>query len=213
MRTYTVAFALLSALIVLPSCTKTQPESISSPELYSKDFGFEYKLSRTNIPYLVPVAHNSFSEDYVLRKVKGQGWKTAAVYKINMDKAVVKEFGLVTGDTVSSFETYPDCLIFSSDGLSVSFYEPWGREGSGKYETDPFEYDAADNSITLPPFFVAKHGRGKLVYLSSDIMVCVCTHDKDYNEQEIIYMEIFQRVSKSERQSWVKQCPNYGIRI
>ena len=80
-------------------------------------------------------------------------------------------------------------------------------------QTDYFEYDATVNSIVIPSWYCAYHRNGKLVFLSKDYMVCVCTHDKDYKLDELIYLEIFQRVSKSERQTWVKRCPNYGIRI
>ena len=39
-------------------------------------------------------------------------------------------------------------------------------------------------------------------------MVCVCTHDKN-----LIFMEILQRVSDAERQSWIDRCPYYGLRF
>ena len=86
-------------------------------------------------------------------------------------------------------------------------------EDQGSYETDYFEYDATVNNIVIPSWYCSYHRRGKLVFLSKDYMVCVCTHDKDYKQEELIYLEIFQRISKSERQTWVKRCPNYGIRV
>ena len=185
------------------------------PELYASAYDFEYRVSANNYRYLVPVAHNRISEETLRKKVSGQGWKTTAVYQINQDKEVIKEYVLVTGGTISSArnETSPDYLFFSEDGRSVSFYEfSEDSDRPGAYETDPFTYDATDNAITLPIWYGSWGGNGRLVFLSSDTMVCVCTHDKDYAGTELIFMEILQRVSKKERQSWIDRCPNYGLR-
>ena len=184
------------------------------PETYSSAYAFDYNVSYYNELYLVPVALNSISNDTVLETVSGQGWKTTALYRLNMDKEVVEEFVLVTTPTMSSanHETHPNYLIFSKDGESVSFYQLRGA-GDGYYETDPFTYDATNNAITLPTWFGSWGGNGRLVFLSSDIMVCVCTHGKNVKGEELIYMEILQRVSEEERQSWIDDCPIYGIRI
>ena len=34
-----------------------------------------------------------------------------------------------------------------------------------------------------------------------------------YTGEEIIYLEVLQRVSDAERRSWVKNCTRYGIRV
>ena len=201
--------------MVLPSCSKLQPEWERTPELYTSSFDLVYKdfPSGNGSKYLVPVVHNSISQEEVLRKVKGQGWKTTALYRLDMDKKVVKEFILVTeGDYTTRNARTPNHFIFSADGQSVTFYEFYG-ESDGRYETDSFTYDGLDNTIILPTPFGSHARNGRLVYLSSDTMVLVCTQDKDYNQDEIIWMEILQRVSSTERQSWVKRCPYYGIRM
>ena len=210
-----IALVLSLMVMVLPSCSKLQPEWERTPELYTSSFDLVYKdfPSGNGSKYLVPVVHNSISQEEVLRKVKGQGWKTTALYRLDMDKKVVKEFILVTeGDYTTRNARTPNHFIFSADGQSVTFYEFYG-ESDGRYETDSFTYDGLDNTIILPTPF-GSHGRnGRLIYLSSDTMVLVCTQDKDYNQDEIIWMEILQRVSSAERQSWVKRCPYYGIRM
>ena len=217
MKTSHLVASILSLVVmVLPSCSKLQPEWERTPELYTSSFDLVYKdfPSGNGSKYLVPVVHNSISQEEVLRKVKGQGWKTTALYRLDTDKKVVKEYILVTEGVYSTArnETEPNYFIFSADGQSVTFYKFYG-ESDGRYETDSFTYDGVDNAIILPTPF-GSHGRnGRLVYLSSDTMVLVCTQDKDYNQDEIIWMEILQRVSSTERQSWVKRCPYYGIRM
>ena len=184
---FVISLALSLSLMVLPSCDKAlQPES-----------------------------ERTISREDVLKKVCGQGWKTTALYQINTDKKVIKEYVLVYGSKVSSAknETHPNYLVFSADGQSVSFYSYWWMDEPGRYETDPFTYDAANNAITLPTWFSSWGGNGRLVSLSKDTMVCVCTHDVDYKGEEIIYMEVLQRVSDTERQSWVNKCTRYGIRM
>ena len=215
---FILSFALSLSLMVLPSCDKAlQPESERQPDLYSSAFDFEYKVSSVfpEYQYLVPVAHNTISREDVLKKVCGEGWKTTALYQINMGKKVIKEYVLVDGAAISSAknETHPNCLVFSVDGQSVSFYEDWWRSEPGQYETDPFTYDATNNAIILPSWFSSWDGNGRLISLSKDTMVCVCTHGVDYTGEEIIYLEVLQRVSDAERRSWVKNCTRYGIRV
>ena len=218
-RFYTF-FALLCLLIMqsaLSSCSKSEPDPESAPSLETllSVFDLEYTTSKSNYQYLIPVAHNNIPEATVMNRVSGQGWKTVALYQLNLDKEAVKEFVLVSdGNEVSSArnETIPNYMLFSNDGKRVSFFEFY-REDQGRYETDLFEYDAPENSIVIPSGYSSYHRRGKLVFLSKDYLVCVCTHDKNYKQEELIYLEVFQRVSKSERQTWVKRCPNYGIRI
>ena len=218
-RFYTF-FALLCLLIMqsaLSSCSKSEPDSESAPslEMLRSVFDLEYTTSKSNNQYLIPIAHNNIPEATVTDKVSGQGWKTVALYRLNLDKEVIKEFVLVTdGNEISTArnETFPNYMLFSKDGQKVTFFEFYG-EDQGSYETDLFEYDAAENSIVIPSYYSSYHRRGKLVFLSEDYMACVCTHDKYYKQEEVIYLEVFQRVSKSERQTWVKRCPKYGIRI
>ena len=215
-RLYTV-LALLCSLIMqsaLLSCTKSEPDPGPVPPLKSllPYFDLEYTTTQSNYQYLIPVAHNIIPESTVMNTVSGQGWKTVALYQINLDKDVVREYVLVTdGNEISSArnETSPNYMLFSDDGQQVTFFDFYG-EDQGSYETDYFEYDATVNTILIPSWYC---GHGKLVFLSKDYMVCVCTHYKDYKQEELIYLEIFQRVSKSERQTWVKRCLNYGIRI
>ncbi len=218
-RLYTV-LALLCSLIMqsaLSSCSKSEPDPGPAPSLESllSVFDLEYATTQSNYQYLIPVARNNISESTVVNSVSGQGWKTIALYQLNLDKDVVREFVLVTeGNEISTArnETSPNYILFSDDGQQVTFFDFYG-EDQGSYETDYFEYDATVNTIVIPSWYCSYHGHGKLVFLSNDYMACVCTHDKDYKQEEIIYLEIFQRVSKSERQTWVKRCPNYGIRI
>ena len=218
-RFYTF-FALLCLLIMqsaLSSCSKSEPDPESAPSLETllSVFDLEYTTSKSNHQYLIPVAHNNISEATVTDKVSGQGWKTVALYQLNLDKEVIKEFVLVTdGNEISLArnEIFANYMLFSNDGKKVTFFSFYG-EDQGSYETDLFEYGATENSIVIPSFFSSYHRNGRLVFLSKDYMVCVCTHDKNYKQEEVIYLEVFQRVSKSERQTWVKRCPNYGIRI
>ncbi len=212
--------ALLCSLIMqsaLSSCSKSEPDPGPAPSLESllSVFDLEYATTQSNYQYLIPVARNNISESTVVNSVSGQGWKTIALYQLNLDKDVVREFVLVTeGNEISTArnETSPNYILFSDDGQQVTFFDFYG-EDQGSYETDYFEYDATVNTIVIPSWYCSYHGHGKLVFLSNDYMACVCTHDKDYKQEEINYLEIFQRVSKSERQTWVKRCPNYGIRI
>ena len=218
-RLYPV-IALLSTLIMqsaMSSCSKSEPDPEPAPSLESlmPVYDLEYVTTNNNYQYLVPVAHNNIPESTVMNTVRGQGWKTIALYQLNLDKDVIKEFVLVTdGNEISSArnETSPNYLLFSDDGQKVTFFDFYG-EDQGRHETDHLEYDATENTIVIPSWYSTYHRNGKLVFLSNDYLVCVCTHDKDYKLEEIIYLEIFQRVSKSERQSWVKRCPNYGIRF
>ena len=52
-----------------------------------------------------------------------------------------------------------------------------------------------------------------LVSLSSDQMVLVCTHGKDYKQEELIFMEILRRVPDATAASWKEKCPYYGLRF
>ena len=221
MRTRLYTFLALLCLLImqsaLSSCSKSEPDPESAPSLETllSVFDLEYTTSKSNHQYLIPVAHNSIPEATVMNRVSGQGWKTVALYQLNLDKEAVKEFVLISdGNEVSSArnETIPNYMLFSNDGKKVTFFSFYG-EDQGSYETDLFEYVATENSIVIPSIFSSYHRRGKLVFLSKDYLVCVCTHDKNYKQEELIYLEVFQRVSKSERQTWVKRCPNYGIRI
>lgn len=215
MRTILITSVAFFLLWIVPlSCTKSLSEQEPRPELYASAYDFEYRVSTNSYRYLVPVAHNRISEETVRKTVSGQGWKTTAVYKIDQNKEVINAYVLATGSTISTArnETSPDYLIFSEDGRSVSFYEfSEDSDRPGAYETDPFTYDAADNAITLPIWYGSWGGNGRLVFLSSKTMVCVCTHDKDYAGKELIFMEILQRVSDAERQSWIDRCPYYGL--
>lgn len=210
-----IAFALSLLLMVMPSCKMIIPEADNKPAAklkaseYASCYDFGYIDTPFGTQYLVPVVRESISKTEVQRIVKGQGWETAAVYRIGMDKEVITSYVLVTGSQISSeyFEILPDRLIFSADANNVTFYEP------PFYETDRFAYDETDNSITLPLWFGSWAGRGRLVFLSDDIMVLVCTHDKDYKGEDLIFMEIMQRVSSEERQSWIDNSPHYGIRV
>ena len=221
MRTslYTVLVLLCSLIMqsALSSCSKSEPDPEPAPSLESllSVFDLEYATTQSNYQYLIPVARNNISESTVVNSVSGQGWKTIALYQLNLDKDVVREFVLVTeGNEISTArnETSPNYILFSDDGQQVTFFDFYG-EDQGSYETDYFEYDATVNTIVIPSWYCSYHRNGKLVFLSKDYMVCVCTRDKDYKQEEIIFLEIFQRVSKSERQTWVKRCLNYGIRI
>ena len=215
--TILVLLCLLIMQSALSSCSKSEPDTKLPPSLESvlSVFDLEYTTTQTNYQYLIPVAHNNIPEATVINRVSGQGWKTIALYQLNLDKEVVKEFVLVTdGNVISSArnETTPNYMLFSDDGQQVTFFEFYG-EDHGHYEIDSFEYDATENTIVIPSWFSSYDRHGKLVVLSKDYMVCVCTRGKDYKQEEIIYLEIFQRVSKSERQTWVNRCPSYGIRI
>ena len=99
-RLYTV-LALLCSLIMqsaLLSCTKSEPDPEPVPPLKSllPYFDLEYTTTQSNYQYLIPVAHNNIPESTVMNTVSGQGWKTVALYLLNLDKDVVKEFVLVT---------------------------------------------------------------------------------------------------------------------
>ena len=215
-----IAIVLSLTLAVLPSCTKLTPEPEPEPELepelepdaYAFMYDLEYKVSALNTEYLIPVAHNNISSDILLDKLRGQAWKTTAIYQLNTEKEVVKEFVLITDDnsSISSArnETLPNYLVFSDDGKFVNFYILWGY---GAYETDPFTYDASENAICLP-LHIGFWNQRRLIYLSSETMVVVSTQGKDYKDRELVFMEILHRVSAAERQSWVDQCPHYGIR-
>ena len=210
-------FALTLSSLVLFSCDKAlQPESERRPELYASAFDIEYKASPVHpeVQSLVPVVHHPISKEEVLKIVCGRGWKTTALYRIDRDKEVVKEYVLVDGDAVSSEknEIHPSHLVFSADGQSVSFYENGRGDEPGRYETDPFAYDAADNAIKLPTGLGSLGGNGRLVSLSKDTMVCVCTQGVDDHGEEIIHMEVLQRVSNAECKSWVQHCTRYGVR-
>ena len=218
-RLYPVLVLLCSLIMqsALSSCSKYEPDPKLSPSLESliSVFDLENTTTESNYQYLIPVAHNNIPGATVMKRVSGQGWKTVALYQLNLNKDVVKEFVLVTeGNEISSArnETFPNYMLFSDDGQQVTFFEFYGYD-HGNYETDPFEYDATENTIVIPSWYSSYHRNGKLVFLSKDYMVCVCTRDKDYKQEEIIFLEIFQRVSRSERQTWVKRCSNYSIRI
>lgn len=206
MKTPCLIAAALSLLLVIPACSELQSDKALRAEPYTSSFDFEYAVTSFKTKYLVPVVHNSISKEDVMGKVKGQGWKTAAVYQLNLDKEVVKQFVLVTGNSISTMnnETFPSYLIISADGQSVTSYDLH----SCCYETHRFIYDETNNAITLPITFGSWGGNGRLVSLTSDTMVCVCTRDKNYKGEELIFMEILQRVSASERQSWIDNCPH-----
>lgn len=214
MRNSIYLFCLLILLILMPSCSKGHLEAERQPESYYAAYDFSYVTSQYGFEYLIPVAKNPISKEEVLGKVCGEGWKTTAVYQLNIEKEVVKEYVLVTGHSSFSAknEIFPSYLIFSADGRSVSFYEFYG-EDTGRYETDAFSYDASNNAITLPIGFGSWGGNGRLIYLSSETMICVCTYGKNNNGEDMIYMEVLQRVSAAERKSWIDRCPGYGIRI
>ena len=128
MRTNLItSIAVFLLWVVPPSCTKSLSEQERRPELYASLYDFEYRVSANNIRYLVPVAHNRISEETVRKTVSGQGWKTTAVYKINQDKEVIKEYVLVTGGTISTArnETSPDYPVFSDDGRSSCHRRRW----------------------------------------------------------------------------------------
>ncbi|MBP5572111.1 MAG: hypothetical protein J6X39_05530 [Bacteroidales bacterium] len=198
-------------LLALSSCVSLLPEEDRAADLYASMYDFEYVDTQWGTQYLVPVAHNKISAENVMKTVKGEGWKTTALYKLNPDKEVLVEYVLVTGDSLSSsnHEASPNYIIFSNDGKTVNMYELH----SNRYDTEPFEYDSSNNVIYIPSIFSSWQENGRLVYLSNRTMVCVCTRGVDYRGDEIIYMEILQRVSNSERKSWIKSCPVKGLKI
>ena len=134
-RLYTV-IALLCSLIMqsaLLSCTKSEPDPEPVPPLKSllPYFDLEYTTTQSNYQYLIPVAHNNIPESTVMNTVSGQGWKTVALYQLNLNKDVVKEFVLVTeGNEISSArnETFPNYMLFSDDGRQVTFFDFYGED-------------------------------------------------------------------------------------
>ena len=182
MRTILITSVAIFLLWIVPlSCTKSLSEQEPRPELYASAYDFEYRVSTNSYRYLVPVAHNRISEETVRKTVSGQGWKTTAVYKIDQNKEVINAYVLATGSTIST----------------------------ARNETSPDYLIFSEDGRSI--WYGSWGGNGRLVFLSSETMVCVCTHDKDYAGKELIFMEILQRVSDAERQSWIDRCPYYGL--
>ncbi len=201
--------SLVFFLMAQSACSEIQPESEPNMESYLSAFHFEYDDSPPHGLY-VPVVHNSISKKEFVQKVRGQGWKTKAAYQLSFDKEILKEFVLLTEGPASSAknEIFFNYLIFSEDRKSYSSYDLL----SGWYTTDSFTYDETNNALTLRLFVSPPVGGGlrRLVYLSSETMVFISiSMSGNYDvEGERYCLEILERVSASERHSWVKQCPH-----
>ena len=199
--------SLVFFLMAQSACSEIQPESEPNMESYLSAFHFEYDDSPPH-GLIVPVVHNSISKKEFVQKVRGQGWKTKAAYQLSFDKEILKEFVLLTEGPASSAknEIFFNYLIFSEDRKSYYSYDLL----SGWYTTDSFTYDETNNALTLR-LFVSPPACGgsqrRLVYLSSETMVFISTFG-NYTQGERACLEILERVSASERHSWVKQCPH-----
>ena len=105
-------------------------------------------------------------------------------------------------------EIFFNYLIFSEDRKSYYSYNLM----SDWYTTDFFTYDETNNALTLRLFVSSPVGGSlrRLVYLSSETMVFISiSMSGNYDvEGERYCLEILERVSASERHSWVKQCPH-----
>ncbi len=189
-----LAFILLSTLAL--SCAK----QVIQPDTYQSLYDLEYVTTDSGYKYLVPVAHNSISEETVVSAVTGNGWETKGLYKLGTDKSVIQEV-MVDENTISR-------VVFSDDGSKVSTYS-LSIKG---YETAPFTYHSGDNIIEIPSLWYSSWGgNGRLVSISSSTMVIVCTHDKTTTGEELVFMEILSRVPESTVDSWKETCVYYGL--
>lgn len=203
MRSFAV-IVLVAGLVC--SCGK---EPAPSPERYSDLFD----LQEVEIPadwgyarkqYDV-VAKNPIPEKTVRETLGGHGWTLSAVYMVDPDKTVTGEI-LVTeeGPWRSNENTMPEYFTLPSPSdKSTIFYDPPQKN----WNDYAFSYDESDNSISLLGSTWVKQGRGKLIYLSPDRMVCVRSgYIQPDAKRYVIRMSVFDRVDDATLASWKETC-------
>ena len=184
--------------ILVASCSKTE----NQPGNYDGLYDFEQVTGGNHYTYLVPVVHSPISKESFVSAVKGKAWESSAVYKLRTDKSVISAVDL------GEYPGMTSRIAFSDNGSQATFYALDLRG----YETEKFSYEPSNGGIDFTYlWFSSFSGNGRLVYLSSSTMVLVCTHDKDSKGENLIFMEILNRVPDSTLATWQKSCTHKGI--
>ena len=195
-------------MLILASCAeKLESNSIKS-ESYTEYFNLTDR-STDDYLYLEIAVKAGIPKSDVEKYVVGNGWRSVAVYELDVNKNVVGEWELKDNLPTNHTQTLRDC--FEVKGFGKDQLIQFGLR-EGLYEEHQFAYNESDNSISLAACsFVSPNG--KLVYLSDNVMVCVASDDLPPLEGRVpfVYMVVFEKVSKSTLKDWRKQCPDPGL--
>ena len=195
-------------MLILASCAeKLESNSIKS-ESYTEYFNLTDR-STDDYLYLEVAVKAGVPKSDVEKYVVGNGWRSVAVYELDVNKNVVGEWELKDNLPTNHTQTLRHC--FEVKGFGKDQLIQFGLR-EGLYEDHEFAYNESDNSISLAACsFVSPNG--KLVYLSDNVMVCVAGDDLPPLEGRVpfVYMVVFEKVSKSTLKDWRKQCLDPGL--
>lgn len=195
-------------MLILASCAeKLESNSIKS-ESYAEYFNLTDR-STDDYLYLEVAVKAGIPKSDVEKYVVGNGWRSVAVYELDVNKNVVGEWELKNNLPTNHTQTLRDC--FEVKGFGKDQLIQFGLV-DGRYEDLEFSYNESDNSISLAACsFVSPNG--KLVYLSDNVMVCVASDDLSPLEGRVpfVYMVVFEKVSQFTLKDWRKQCPVPGL--
>ena len=197
-------------MLTLASCTeKLENDSIKS-ESFTEYFNLTYR-STDDYLYLEVAVKAGIPKSDVEKHVVGNGWRSVAVYELDVNKNVVGEWELKDNLPTDHTQTLRHC--FEVKGFGKDQLIQFGLR-EGLYEDLEFAYNESDNSISLAACsFVSPNG--KLVYLSDNVMVCVAGDRFPPFEGRVpfVYMVVFEKVNKSTLRKWRKECPDDGLWI
>lgn len=197
-------------MLTLASCT----EKLESNSIKSESFTEYFNLtdrSTDDYLYLEVAVKAGIPKSDVKKHIVGNGWRSVAVYELDVNKNVVGERELKDNLPTGHKQTLRHC--FEVKGFGKDQLIQFGLR-EGLYESLEFAYNESDNSISLAACsFVSRNG--KLVYLSDNVMVCVAGDDFPPLEGRVpfVYMVVFEKVSNSTLRKWRKECPDDGLWI
>ncbi|MBR5298366.1 MAG: hypothetical protein IKU29_10945 [Parabacteroides sp.] len=198
-------------MFLLVSCTgdgELENVFIKS-ELYTEYFNLT-EISVEDWEYLDVSVKEKISKSDVEKHVVGSGWKSVAVYELDKDKNVVGTKELKDNLPLGYNQSEIDC--FEIKGFGENQLIQYGLI-EGRYEYLDFTYNESNNSISIDACWFVAH-KGKLVFLSDDVMVCVDGKDwPSEGRSPFVYMVVFKKVNNSTLKNWRKQCPDDGLWI
>lgn len=195
MKRMYLILAALAALIFSVSCEMMEDVS---PDNYMDTFELEpYESWEGTVARVV--ASNPISRNEVMDVLVGHGWENTAVYKLDFDKNII--------ETVA--DDHPACFFVKNEDTHIQYGLMEER-----YEVHSLSYDESDNCIGLSAcWYVGGNRDGKVVHISENTMICVTSKGADYKKSPLIYMTVFQKVTKKTLKDWQEKCPKPGLWI
>lgn len=185
-------FAALAGVFLSVSCGLVDPVS---PELYMDRFDLEPSTNWQGEVADVK-ALNPISAREIMDVMVGNGWEGVSIYRLDMDKNLV--------ETVEN--SVPTCFMVKNEDTHIQY-----GLNEKSYEVLPFDYDEDDNSISLSACWYTGYEGAKVVHVTDDTLVCVSSRGANYKGEPMIFMIIFQKVTKKTLKDWQETCPYEGL--